>query len=198
MAARRRGEIPVCRAAGPGEGARGADDGLACVGPSSTRRRARPRRRGVEPRARSRAGGAAARRTEGVVCLDARRRRSAAQRLRGLRRSGAALDPHAHLSRALGAGGQRGHEPGAAGDRKRRRRRRRRRPGARRAQRPGRARGRQRALAEAIRRLARRRARCASAWAQPARRTCARYSHDAWATGFSRALATVGVSRERW
>jgi glycosyltransferase involved in cell wall biosynthesis len=53
------------------------------------------------------------------------------------------------------------------------------------------------ALADAMRRLAgdadlRRRLGAAG------RREIAAYSHDAWAAGFSRALSTVGLSRERW
>jgi glycosyltransferase involved in cell wall biosynthesis len=53
------------------------------------------------------------------------------------------------------------------------------------------------ALAEALRRLAREpdlRARLGAA----GQRAVRAYSHEAWAEGFARALATVDVSRERW
>ena len=86
----------------------------------------------------------------------------------------------------------------AGRDRQRRRRRRRRRAGARRRQRPDRARRRQRRARRRDRAAGGATPSCARGSARPARRTCAAYSHDAWAEGFSRALASLGVSRERW
>ena len=53
------------------------------------------------------------------------------------------------------------------------------------------------ALAAAIARLADD-PRCARGWARARREDVRAYSHDAWADGFSRALASVGLSRERW
>ncbi len=64
------------------------------------------------------------------LCLDPRPRCSgtgaAAGGVRPRGRAGRALDTHGELPRAVGAGGQRGHEPGDGGDRQRRRRGRRR------------------------------------------------------------------------
>jgi glycosyltransferase involved in cell wall biosynthesis len=57
--------------------------------------------------------------------------------------------------------------------------------------------GDRRALADAIGRLAAD-ARLRSVLGAAGRREVAAYSHEAWAEGFSRALATVGLSRDRW
>ncbi len=129
-------EVLVCRSPRPGKGIEGAYRGLAYNGSSGTGRRARPRRRGIHsplgPR-RRRGGSRIGRHALHGSCPADR----AAQPLRRLRRPGGALDPDAHVSRALGSGHQRGDEPRPAGDRYRRRRSRSRWSGARWAQRPG-------------------------------------------------------------
>ena len=98
------------------------------------------------------------------------------------------------LPRAVGAGGQRGDEPGACGDRQRRGRRRRRRAGARRRQRPRRARrrpaARSRGRSSASARDSALRARLGAAGGA----TC-RVHPRAWAAGFSRALQREGLPR---
>ena len=192
-----RHEVPVCRARRPGKGSRGAVGGLACIGPSCHRRRARPRRRGIQAPSgpRRRRGG-----------VRTRRRRLPGP---GPARSCATCTPPATCWSCRRSATRTFREPWGlvvneamnqrpAGDRQRRRRRRRRRPGARRRQRPGRARRRQR---RARRRDARGwppTPRCARAWARPARRTCAPSATTPGRAGFSRALASLGLSRERW
>ena len=107
---------------------------------------------------------------------------------RARRRAGRAVDSHPHLPRAVGVGGQRGHEPAAARDRQRRSRRCRRAAwcatGATAWSCP---RATPRALAGAMRRLAADaplRARLGAAGAADVQA----YTHDAWAAGFASAL----------
>ena len=76
----------------------------------------------------------------GVARPRAARSAGTAQLLRMPRRSGYTVHRHAPVHRAVGAGGQRSHEPGSSDHRQRRRRRSRRRTRARRAQRPRRSR----------------------------------------------------------
>ncbi len=95
-----------------GKGTGGARGGLEYVGPAGTNRRARPRRRGIHPPLGPgrRRGGGPGPGPPGAI----------AQLLRCRRRSGGAVDSDAHLSRAVGAGGERGHEPWTSRNRKRR------------------------------------------------------------------------------
>ena len=111
-------------------------------------------------------------------------REQVAQLLRGRRRSGRTVGPHARLPRAVGARRQRSHEPGRPRHRHRRRRRRRRRARPPRAHRPRRPRRRRR---RARRRAAppARRPRAARAARRQAARDVAAYTHDAWADGFA-------------
>ena len=206
-------EVPVCRSPRPGKGVKGADRGLAHNGPSSPDRRARPRRRGAQsplgPRWRrgGRFPGRGARwdkewrghrgreHGDGHSLDGSRPARGAAQPVRRLRRPRRAVDRHADVSRALGPRRQRGDESRPAGDRHRRRRRRRRRvwcgmattawwcrPATAPRSRP------------AMRRLAADpalRARLGEAGREDVRA----FTYDAWAAGFSRAFASLGVSQ---
>ena len=103
--------------------------------------------------------------------------RRSAQLLRGQRRRGRTVDPHARLPGAVGAGRQRSLRPGSSRDRHRRRRRRRRRarpPRAHRARRRRRAtppRSRPRCGACTTTR------RCARGWAPPRARPSRPYTH---------------------
>ena len=120
----------------------------------------------------------------------------AAQLLRGQRRCGRTVDPHARLPRAVGARRQRSLPPGSSRDRHRRRRRRRRRPGrstsapasssppATPARSPPRC-----AACTTTRR-------CARASAPPRARPSRAYTHAAWADGMARALAAAGADAQ--
>ena len=173
-------QVLVCRTPGPGKGTGGARGGLEHVGPAGTNRRARPRRCGIHPPlgpGRRRGGGIAA----GVP-------RRVAQLLCGRRCFGGAVDSDAHLPRAVGTRGKRGNESRTSGDRKRRRGRRGRRVGADGRNGLGRgSRGPRGAGGGAA--ATRSRGHPARAHGRGAREDVGAYTHEAWAEGFSKALA---------
>ena len=179
----------VCRPIGAGKGGRGAPSGLVFLRLVSTSSRAGSGRRRSDPspgrrhrRGRARGAGGSA---------------GAAQLLRGLRRCGHTVHPHARLPRAVGAGRQRSLQPGSPRDRDRRGRRRRRRADRARAHRPGRPRRRPGRPRRRAAPAARRPRPARPAWGPPGAPRCVPTRTPTGPPGWPRALAAAGAGRPK-